>query len=83
VGSTGGDVSKHFDVYVSDATGEIPHYEAGATYVVMAKHLTDLRTRTDSGLAKDAVVFTPNVCNPSESATGALLADLGAGRLPR
>jgi hypothetical protein len=76
-----GTVAKRFDVYVWERMPEIPHFEVGRQYTVVASQLIDPRARQGAGLTDtNAVAFTPVPCTNSLWPT--LAEDLGPGRAP-
>jgi len=59
-----GSVTRQFDAYVWELPPELPRFEAGRSYVVVADPLRDRRARQALGLIDDTLVaYGPAMCS--------------------
>lgn len=78
-----GTVSKRIDIYVwTLESAEMPRYDKGREYVVLAKRLTDPRLRKAVGLGdSDATAF--GAANCADALSPRIREELGPGSPPR
>ena len=77
-----GDVAKHMDIYIWELKSEMPRYEEGKDYVVLAAKATDARERDAIGLKDDtAVAYVANSC--SDALAPDIRRQLGQGTRPK
>jgi len=78
-----GSVPARFDLHVWELAPEIPRFELGRRYVVLAHRLIDSRARQGVGLGEsDAIAFTPTQCSDPASLGPTIARDLGEGLPP-
>ena len=79
-----GSVLKSLDLYVWELAAEMPRFEVGHRYVVLAQRLVDGRARAGVGLGStNSVAFAPAPCSDGPTQGPTMLRDLGAGRPPK
>ena len=78
-----GSVPARFDLHVWELAPEIPRFELGRRYVVLAHRLIDSHARQGVGLGQsDAIAFTPTQCSDPALLGPNLARDLGEGLPP-